>query len=143
MRHVYMVALTAALASSRASAQSVARWHLELIHLIRPGDALPAAIGKVAQLAVLDDGSVYVAETSPARVALYDKSGTFARVVMREGSGPGETRSPAIGVHGDTLIVYDGTLGRLSYIAPTGKILKERALDVSGATIGIYRVVRQ
>lgn len=91
-------------------------------------------LGNVQGIAVREDGSAYVAEHDPPRVTLYDRTGAFARVVMRSGDGPGETRYPEITMQADTLVVYDPRQGRLSRIAPNGRLLDERRLDVNIST---------
>ena len=83
---------------------------------------------------MLSDGSLYVAEETPARVSLFGKTGSLVRVMMRQGGGPGEGRSPAITAQGDTLVVYDASLGRVTRMAPSGRVLEERT--VMGSPIG-------
>jgi hypothetical protein len=116
---------------SFAAAQTPPLWHLQLMHSIRPAEGTPGMLGKVSALAVAEDGLVYVAEEDPPRVTLYDRTGTLARVVMKNGDGPGETRYPEITMQADTLVVYDPRQGRLSRIAPSGRLLSERRLDVN------------
>ncbi|MGH7582244.1 MAG: hypothetical protein ACREL5_03350, partial [Gemmatimonadales bacterium] len=54
-------------------------------------------------------------------------------VVMREGAGPREVREPEIAAQGDTLLVFDPQLARLTRLAPGGRMLDERRIEV-GAT---------
>jgi hypothetical protein len=52
-------------------------------------------------------------------------------VFVRQGSGPGEATNPEIVLQGDTLVVFDPGLLRLTRLSPSGKVLSERPLDVS------------
>lgn len=80
-------------------------------------------------IALRQDGGLYVAEATPARVTSYDENGKFLRVMMRSGEGPGETLGPEINVQGDTLLTYDPRLARLTRMSPQGKVLDERSID--------------
>ncbi len=115
-------------------AQSTPRWRLELDHAVKPPENSAASLGKVTGLAVLSDGSLYVAEETPARVSLFGKTGSLVRVMMRQGGGPGEVRSPAITAQGDTLVVYDASLGRVTRMAPNGHVVDEH--EVIGSPMG-------
>lgn len=112
-------------------AQSIPRWNLSLSHAVRPAEGSPDALGAVTGIAVLTDGSVYVAEDHPARVALYGPDGHLSRVIMREGNGPGETRSPKIANQGDTLVVFDPPQSRLTRMARNGRLIDERSVGAS------------
>jgi hypothetical protein len=120
--------LSNALTSARA--QSPPPWRLDLVHAIRPSDQSTGSLGNVIGIAVLPDGSVYVAESDPAHITLYGSDGNFMRTMMGNGEGPGETRFPEISVRGDTLIAYDPHLGRLTRMAPDGRLLDERRIDI-------------
>ncbi|HEY4320777.1 MAG TPA: hypothetical protein VGM77_06295 [Gemmatimonadales bacterium] len=116
---------------------SVPVWRLQLVTSVRPPESSATALGTVTGLALLPDGSVYVAERSSARVSLYGRDGALMRVMMRAGEGPGETREPEIAASGDTLIVYDGALDRLSRLSASGHVLEERRLS-AGAVGSLF-----
>lgn len=133
MRRLVTALIFGALSQAHlASAQSVAVWRLELDHSIRPAEGSPGMLGNVVSFSLTDDGSLYVAENGPARVTLYDKNGAFVRVVMRAGSGPGETIYPQIVTSGNRLIAYDPRLNRLTQFSATGAIISERPLGIEG-----------
>ena len=73
-------------------------------------------------IAIGFDDRIYIGDESPARVLSYDSTGKFLRAIGREGSGPGEFRSPNVGA-GDVLVVNDGQLRRLSGFDTTGRLL--------------------
>ncbi len=77
----------------------------------------PSAIG------VDDDGNIYVADSSNARVQVFDADGEYLRTLGRAGQGPGEFSSlsggwvggPAgIAITGDRVIVYDQIASKLA-----------------------------
>jgi len=65
-------------------------------------------------------GHVYVADFYRQQVTVLSQRGRFERVIGRRGSGPGEfqaIRSIQV-IDGDSLLVYDPTLARVSIYAP-------------------------
>lgn len=76
-------------------------------------------------VAVGHDGRVFVGDEEPARVVEFDSMGRFVRQIGREGSGPGEFRSPIVGA-GRTLVVNDPQLSRLSAFDSRGALLWTR-----------------
>ena len=126
--------MLAGVITTTSAAQAPPQWRLQLMHSIRPAEGTPGMLGNVQGIGVREDGSAYVAEQNPPRVTLYDRSGAFARVVMKNGDGPAETRYPEITMQAETLVVYDSRQGRLSRIAPNGRLLGERRLDVNPGT---------
>ena len=81
----------------------------------------PAAnFTQVTGLDVGSDGSIYVADWYQQKVTVLDPAGRVVRTIGRRGSGPGEFRSVR-GVQvlpGDSLLVYDPNLARISVFAP-------------------------
>lgn len=80
------------------------------------------SLGVLRSLAVGAADRVYVGEEGPARILTYDSAGSFLRSIGREGSGPGELRSPVVGA-GSFVIAYDGQLRRITAFDPTGNLL--------------------
>jgi hypothetical protein len=137
MRHLFLLAATPFV----ARAQATPTWRLQLDHAIRPAEGSVGSIGDVAYLAVTRGGEVYVAERKIPRVTRYDAAGTFAGIVMRDGAGPGETRDPAIALYGDTLLIYDQSLTRVTRLSPSGKVISEVHMDAhsSGGQVSANR----
>jgi hypothetical protein len=131
MRRIALTAfaLFASTVSLIAQVPNPPRWHLELLHTIQPPESSPGSLGDVTGLAVLTDGSVVVAETKPPRVVLFDKRGKFTRVLMKQGDGPGETRSPVIAAAGDTILVFDGHQDRLTRLLISGRVVDSRTVQ--------------
>jgi hypothetical protein len=102
--------------------------------LINPGDV---AIG--------DDGTVYVADTDPAVIKVYDSTGAFVRTVGREGEGPGEFRVAYLAVRGRSLLVHDPRVARASLFDTSGTFIRswgtsccfygQPAIDVQGRVV--------
>lgn len=72
----------------------------------------------------LPDQRIVVANGGTRELRFFDSKGSFLHAVGREGEGPGEYRSlDYIGLLGDTIVVYDGRLLRLSLLDPGGHFL--------------------
>jgi hypothetical protein len=117
-------------AAATAHAQTVPTWHLQLDHAIRPAEGTEGVIGDPSYIVVTPHGEVYVAERKVPRVTHYDAHGSFTGVVMRAGEGPGETRAPELALQGDTLVVFDPVVGRLTRFSPRGTLLNERSITL-------------
>lgn len=79
-----------------------------------------AGFTQVTGLDVGSDGSIYVGDWYQQKVTVLDPAGRVVRTVGRRGSGPGEFRSVR-GVQvlpGDSLLVYDPNLARISVFPP-------------------------
>jgi len=86
---------------------------------------------RVVAAARRPDGRILVLDGGSATVREYDAQGRFIRALGRRGSGPGEFRSPVqlfVGV-GDTLMVWDSALNRLTRFGPTAELVDVRPLD--------------
>lgn len=83
------------------------RWMLAHERSIQPSVGEPGELIEPQDLALAADGTLYVADTKPARILVFDQNGAFQRTLGREGSGPGEFRSAWVAVRGDTLVVQD------------------------------------
>jgi hypothetical protein len=121
---------------SLCRAQTPPLWNLVLLHAIHPAEGSGAELGNIQTIALMNDGSVYVAEHDPARIVRFDNRGRYVGVVMRDGAGPGETRFPEVAAEGDTLVVYDPALGRLTRFGPNGRVLTERMIGVGWRGFG-------
>jgi hypothetical protein len=97
-RGVVAAAILLAAGVSSADAQ-VRVWtiapDLRIGDLHRPGYALT----RISDVAVGEDGSMFVGQPDERVIRVYDRQGQFARSIGREGAGPGEFRSV------DTLII--------------------------------------
>src|SRR5690606_2147913 len=65
------------------------------------------------------------------QIVVHGPDGSVERVIGGAGSGPGEFRRiTAFFLSGDTLHVFDGPGGRISYMTPDGAYLGGRSLSV-------------
>lgn len=87
--------------------QALGRLNLERDLVIDHDD--PALLFvRIAAIAVDDSGTIYVLDSEPGRVQVYDHDGTFLRSFGREGQGPGEVVMPnAIAVTDARVYVSD------------------------------------
>lgn len=67
-------------------------------------------------VAVADDGSVIVADRGSGQIKVFDADGRFVRAFGRKGSGPNEYQVAFLAVRGDTLLVQDPQVSRLTRV---------------------------
>lgn len=82
----------------------------------------PTALSEVGDIAVAEDGAMYVLEPAEDLVRVFDARGRPVRTIGRRGEGPGEFIAPArLGWRGDTLIVAEPYSYRISGFLPGGR----------------------
>lgn len=107
-------------------------WRLEETLSIGVLEGDPAyQFGGIAAIEVDEAGFIYVLDPRVQRVAVFDSAGVFGREFGREGEGPGEFRYPSrLLWEGDTLVVWDSRLRRLSYFDRDGNLLRDARVDL-------------
>ncbi|MGD9523318.1 MAG: hypothetical protein AB7N73_06035 [Gemmatimonadales bacterium] len=84
----------------------------------RAGDPLLIGVEAVRRLA---DGQHLVATTDDQVLRWIDRDGAVVRTAGGAGEGPGEYRGLSVlGFIGDSLLTWDGRLGRVTVVAPDG-----------------------
>jgi hypothetical protein len=87
----------------------------------------------------LSGGGVAVANAGSGEVRVYDPSGVFVRSLGRRGEGPGEFQRPALAgvLGGDTLVVADMQLRRITLVHPVAGVVGSArvAEDLGGAVL--------
>lgn len=110
------------------------RWHLSIeptltigIGIADPDYEFTEIVGAVR----LNDGQYVVADRASLDLRIFDESGRHIRTAGRYGGGPGEFRNIYwLGRDpGDTILVYDANLRRLSRFAPTGSYVGGTFID--------------
>ena len=99
-------------------------WRLVETARIVASDSGDEAIVNPSGIAVDPAGRMYVEDRAPLAIKVFDRSGAFVRTIGREGDGPGEYRSPILGVHGPHLVVQDPRLARLTVYDTSGTLLR-------------------
>lgn len=95
-----------------------------------PDGQLEGSVGSPGELidprdvAIGDDGTVYVADTDPEVIKVYDSTGAFLRTIGLEGEGPGEFRVAYLAVRGSHLLVQDPQLARASLFDTSGTFIR-------------------
>lgn len=85
----------------------------------------------IRHVEVDEAGNIYVLDGQARRLMIYDRDGVFLRAIGRQGEGPGEFENPARLVwKGDTLVVWDYQLRRLTYFDQGGELLRDERLDL-------------
>jgi hypothetical protein len=102
-------------------------WSLVHERDVRPGEGVPGELLDPQDLALADDGTLYVVESSPAVVNIYGPDGRYLRSIGREGEGPGEFRVGFIGLVGDTMVLQDPRNARAtSFLIGDGSVITSR-----------------
>lgn len=99
--------------------------------------------GDIRSVALLQDGSVLVADRMAGELKLFDETGTFLRTMGRPGEGPGEFKGLA-GVQllrEDTIAVFDQPLRRWTAFSKSGKVLGSHTFS-SQELPGVSRAYR-
>lgn len=84
----------------------------------------PSEIIQPQSLALDGEGRLYVADSKPAVIKVYDRQGNLVRTIGREGAGPGEFRATFIAVHDGHLVVHDPQASRTSVFDTAGTFLR-------------------
>lgn len=79
----------------------------------------------------LPDGHVVVLNAGTQEIRVYDNTGTLLKTIGRDGEGPGEFRYLSLGgvLPGDTLVVMDAMLRRMSIVHPEAGVVRSARLD--------------
>jgi len=104
---------------------------LRLIRSVGSLEGERDAFGNIWDADLDSRGRIYVADYGQAQVTVFDNNGRYLRTIGRRGSGPGEFQNPmqiAVGP-GDTLLVFDIGLRRLSKFAPDGAYVGQEVLE--------------
>lgn len=87
---------------------------------------VPYQFGRITDIAVAPDGSIYVLDGVAADVRVFDRTGTYVRTIGRRGAGPGELSRVAAGVFITTdgrFAVPDMGNSRINWFALDGEVL--------------------
>jgi hypothetical protein len=130
------LAITAWFATAQSvAAQSVAQWSLASQPSVVIGEPTRSdeLLSRVVGLALAPTGEVILWEPNSSGVRIFSRDGASSRVLARTGAGPGEVRDARwIGMAGDTIVVIDGTLRRITRITVAGRVLS--TVDIRSAT---------
>jgi len=101
---------------------------------IGSADGGPDALYSVGSIVPLSGGRFALAHRSRNEIVWFDSTGARVVATGREGDGPGEFRaiSRLFRLPGDSLLVVDGRLNRLSVFGPDGRYLHSSRLDLEG-----------
>ena len=88
----------------------------------------------------LSDGRIAILNGGSHSYFLYDRGGRFLRSVGRKGQGPGEFEVPMwMGrAAGDSVVVWDQKLKRLSFFAPDGTLARVTSASNAAGTAGMF-----
>lgn len=91
----------------------------------------PRQLAEVTDAALLSDGSLVVGHHQPPELRFFTAAGEHRGTAGGEGEGPGEFRhvSRILPMAGDTLLVQDRRLDRLSVFDDEGRVLESFRLD--------------
>lgn len=120
-------------------------WTFHELPAIQPAQGTPAELIEPTSIAVDAQRRLYVADTKPSVIKVFDSTGAFVRSIGHEGEGPGEFRSAYIAVRGNRLLVHDPMATRTSFFDTSGTFLRsfhsvgmyfgDVALDAAGRAV--------
>lgn len=99
-------------------------WRLVETSRITGGDSTAGDLANPTGAVIDPAGRLYVADQSPTVIKVFDRTGHLIRTIGRDGDGPGELRSPILGMHGTNLVVFDPRLARISVFDTAGTFLR-------------------
>jgi hypothetical protein len=135
----------ALLAAPSVGAQAPEQWMLAPRPTVVIGDPgrSDELLARVVGLALAPTGEVILWEPNSAGVRIFSRDGATSRVLARSGAGPGEVRDARwIGLAGDTIIIVDGTLRRITRMTADGRVLSTVNYRPAGAVPGSRAVGR-
>jgi hypothetical protein len=92
--------------------------------------------GVIADVAVGDNGTIYVADPKLKRVSVYSSGGEWIRQIGKEGRGPGEVVAPfGLALAGNAIAVFDQATGTVSVFDTTG--IFQRTIYLAGTPTGL------
>ena len=111
------------------------RWTVEQDLVIGTAEGDPDyQFGQIGGLDVGEDGRVYVTDQQAQQIRVFSPEGEFLTALGKPGSGPGEL-SPQVAqlfvTTGDTVVVPDLGLQRLSRYGPSGEALGSSPLPIT------------
>jgi hypothetical protein len=78
---------------------------------------------RISDVRPLNDGGILAVNGGTAEIRIYDASGAHVRTMGRQGEGPGEFQGIAsVVAQGDSLLVFDNWLRRISIFGNDGKL---------------------
>ncbi len=114
--------------------EALPEWSLELSLDLGGADASPEhEFFRVNGARILTDGTLVVVNSGSQQVLFFDQQGNLENVVGGDGDGPEEFRFPvwALPLPGDSLLVFDRRVRRLSVISPERRIVRSARLEGS------------
>lgn len=122
-------AAAAAEGAETVSRADIPEWSLASTPSVRIGEADGPPENElfgVSGAAVLADARIVVANAGTQELRFFDADGELVRAVGRSGEGPGEFRfiRSMTRIAGDSLLVWDPGLGRLSFFSPQGEFVR-------------------
>ncbi len=120
-----------------------AGWELDPRPLVELGEldgSPPETFSRLADVGLLGDGGVVVADGASGTLRIFGPDGTFEREMGREGQGPGEFAFLG-SLHvlaGDTLLVYDPVAYRLTTFSRSGELLGTLQMETGGGAPEAY-----
>ena len=147
LRAVRLLALALLAACGRGERPlqaSAARWTLDAKPAVEIGRGEGEdALFRVTSAARLPDGRIAVANAGTQQVKLFGADGGHLASLGRRGGGPGEFQVPMwVGAHGDSLLVWDAAVERLTVYDAAGKLGRTTQFPAVGGSfpsvVGVF-----
>lgn len=115
-------------------------FRLEELSRVQQDPSVPASLlSQPHRFSPGPDNTLIITERIDGRVLVFDDSGKFIRQIGSEGEGPGEfSRISGIQVVGDSLVIFDRGLRRISILSISGHLIN----TISTNDFGRQRIVQ-
>lgn len=96
-------------------------------------DQGPTSFADVRGVAVTKNGNIFVLDTKPQSIRMFDAQGTFIKQVARDGAGPGEIRrANGIAVGADDIVwAYDPSNKRINLYRSDGSFFRQILVPIN------------
>lgn len=126
--------------NGRPDSAMIRWWSLEHPAFVDIGGALDDgsyALVQVTGAKRLSDGRLAVIDAGTSELQMYRSDGGHLQTIGRCGNGPGEFQHPSalIILSGDTLLVTDSGLRRISVFDPSGRFIRSVPFVVQGSSV--------
>ena len=123
--------------SIRGTVDDLPTWRLAEAPVLEISGNAPPYLGRVGEAASLSDGRLLVEDQQTDEVRLFQDDGSYA-LVGGPGEGPGEfSNVTELSVAaGDTFVVFDRRLNRVSTFSPAGALLSTLTVPREGEGFG-------
>lgn len=139
---ILSLTLTGCTESSSTKDWNINNGELDLEETLRVTEGGNYYLGQIFDVAVDENGRIYVADGAASNVKVFSPDGTLRDTIGRKGEGPGEFRRAPTQItlaRGDSMFVLDSYAGQVSIFAPDRTFARRVQLPrASGSVLDLF-----